>query len=94
MKYIITESQLDIIIPPFLKRRLDIIEDLMYDVMLNNGMGLDAKEYSLNDFVNYVIDIMMYDIRPDTPEIELSDYRKALLFLLGDKIGEFWEENH
>jgi hypothetical protein len=50
MKIIITESQLDIIIPPFLKRRLDIIEDLMYDVMLNNGMGLDAKEYSLNDY--------------------------------------------
>jgi hypothetical protein len=67
MRYIISESQLDMIIPTPLKRRLDGLEDLMYGIMMDNGMSLDANEYNdVEDFVNYVIDIMMYDIFPQT----------------------------
>ena len=63
MRYIISESQLDMVIPTPLKRRLDGLQELMYDVMMNNGAALDADEYNdVEDFVNYVIDIMMYDI--------------------------------
>ena len=65
MRYIISESQLDMVIPTPLKRRLDGLQELMYDVMMNNGAALDADEYNdVEDFVNYVIDIMMYDIFP------------------------------
>jgi hypothetical protein len=94
MRYIISESQLDMIIPTPLKRRLDGLQELMYDVMMNNGMSLDADEYNdVEDFVNYVIDIMMYDIFPHTDYEEIPTYEKILIHLLGDKIREFWNEN-
>jgi hypothetical protein len=52
MRYIISESQLDMIIPTPLKRRLDGLEDLMYGIMMDNGMSLDANEYNdVEDFV-------------------------------------------
>jgi hypothetical protein len=94
MRYIISESQLDIIIPTPLKRMLDVLEDLMYGIMMDNGMSLDANEYNdVEDFVNYVIDIMMYDIFPQTDNEEIPTYEKILIHLLGDKIREFWKEN-
>ena len=94
MRYIISESQLNMIIPTPLKRRLDGLQELMYDVMMNNGMSLDADEYNdVEDFVNYVIDIMMYDIFPQTDNEEIPTYEKILIHLLGDKIREFWKEN-
>ena len=94
MRYIISESQFNMVIPTPLRRRLDGLEDLMYDIMMNNGMSLDANEYNdVEDFVNYVIDIMMYDIFPQTDNEEIPTYEKILIHLLGDKIREFWEEN-
>ena len=94
MRYIISESQLNMIIPTPLKRRLDGLQELMYDVMMNNGMSLDVDEYNdVEDFVNYVIDIMMYDIFPHTDYEEIPTYEKILIHLLGDKIREFWKEN-
>ena len=94
MRYIISESQLDMVIPTPLKRRLDGLQELMYDVMMNNGAALDADEYNdVEDFVNYVIDIMMYDIFPNTDYEEIPTYERILIHLLGDKIREFWKEN-
>ena len=94
MRYIISESQLDMIIPTPLRRRLDSLEDLMYDIMMNNGMSLDANEYNdVEDFVNYVIDIMMYDIFPQTDNEEIPTYEHLLIYFLGDKIREFWKKN-
>jgi len=93
MRYIISETQLDMIIPTPLRRRLDSLEDLMYDIMMNNGMSLEAPDYDVEDFVNYVIDIMMYDIFPHTDYEEIPTYEKILIHLLGDKIREFWNEN-
>ena len=94
MRYIISESQLDMVIPTPLKRRLDGLQELMYDVMMNNGAALDADEYNdVEDFVNYVIDIMMYDIFTNTDYEEIPTYERILIHLLGDKIREFWKEN-
>ena len=94
MRYIISESQLDMVIPTPLKRRLDGLQELMYDVMMNNGAALDSDEYNdVEDFVNYVIDIMMYDIFPNTDYEEIPTYERILIHLLGDKIREFWKEN-
>ena len=94
MKIIITESQFNMVIPTPLRRRLDGLEDLMYGIMMDNGMSLDANEYNdVEDFVNYVIDIMMYDIFPQTDNEEIPTYEKILIHLLGDKIRKFWKEN-
>jgi hypothetical protein len=93
MKIIITESQFNMVIPTPLRRRLDGLEDLMYDIMMNNGMSLEAPDYDVEDFVNYVIDIMMYDIFPHTDYEEIPTYERILIHLLGDKIRDFWKEN-
>ncbi len=93
MKIIITESQFNMVIPKPLRRRLDGLEDLMYDIMMNNGMSLEAPDYDVEDFVNYVIDIMMYDIFPHTDYEEIPTYERILIHLLGDKIRDFWKEN-
>jgi hypothetical protein len=93
MKIIITESQFNMVIPKPLRRRLDGLEDLMYDIMMNNGMSLEAPDYDVEDFVNYVIDIMMYDIFPDTLNKEIPTYEHLLIYFLGDKIREFWKKN-
>jgi hypothetical protein len=47
----------------------------------------------VEDFVNYVIDIMMYDIFPHTDYEEIPTYERILIHLLGDKIRDFWKEN-
>jgi hypothetical protein len=93
MKIIITESQFNMVIPTPLRRRLDGLEDLMYDIMMNNGMSLEVPDYDVEDFVNYVIDIMMYDIFPDTLNKEIPTYEHLLIYFLGDKIREFWKKN-
>ena len=54
---------------------------------------VDDEYNDVEDFVNYVIDIMMYDIFPHTDYEEIPTYEKILIHLLGDKIREFWEEN-
>lgn len=93
MKYIITESQIDVIIPLPLKRRLNHIEDLMYDMMMSHGMSLEAPGYDVEDFVNLTIEMMMYEVFPDTPDKEIPTYEHLLIYFLGDKIREFWENN-
>jgi hypothetical protein len=47
----------------------------------------------VEDFVNYVIDIMMYDIFPQTDNEEIPTYEHLLIYFLGDKIREFWKKN-
>jgi hypothetical protein len=54
---------------------------------------LEAPDYDVEDFVNYVIDIMMYDIFPDTLNKEIPTYEHLLIYFLGDKIREFWKKN-
>lgn len=92
-KIIITESQLDIIIPKPLRRRLDNIENLMYDVMMNHAVSLDVEDYDIEDFVNYIIDLVIYNVFPETPDKDIPAYEKSLSYLVGDKIREFWKDN-
>ena len=93
MRYIISETQLDMIIPTPLKRRLDGLEDLMYGIMMDNGMSLDAPGYDVEDFLNLVIDIIMWDVFPETPNKEIPTYERLLIYFLGDKIRKFWRDN-
>jgi len=93
MKIIITESQFNMVIPTPLRRRLDGLEDLMYDIMMNNGMSLEAPDYDVEDFVNLTIDMIMWDVFPNTPNKEIPTYEHLLIYFLGDKIREFWKKN-
>jgi hypothetical protein len=91
---LITESQFDMVTPNHLKRRIEDIENLMYDVMLNNGVALDAPDYDKEDFVNYVVDLVIYDIFPNRNPDDTPAYEKVLIHILGDKIREFWYSFH
>lgn len=92
-KIIITESQFDIIIPQPLRRRLNNIEDLMYDVMMNHAVSLDVEDYDMEDFVYYVIDLVIYNVFPEAPDKDIPSYEKSLLYIVGDNIREFWKDN-
>jgi len=92
-KIIITESQFDMIIPQPLRRRLDNIEDLMYDVMMNHAVSLDVEDYDMEDFVYYVIDLVIYNVFPEAPDKDIPAYEKSLLYIVGDNIREFWKDN-
>ena len=93
MKYIITESRINVVIPLPFRRRLNGLEDLMYDIMMDNGMNLDAPGYDVEDFLNLVIDMIMWDVFPETPNNEIPTYEHLLIHFLGDKIREFWNSN-
>ena len=92
-KIIITESQFDIIVPQPLRRRLDNIEDLMYDVMMNHAVSLDVEDYDMEDFVYYVIDLVIYNVFPEAPDKDIPAYEKSLLYIVGDNIRKFWKDN-
>ena len=93
MKIIITESQFDMIIPQPLRRRLDNIEDLMYDVMMNHAVSLDVEDYDMEDFVYHVIDLVIYNVFPEAPDKDIPAYEKSLLYIVGDNIRKFWKDN-
>ena len=93
MRYIIAESRINVVIPLPLRRRLDGLEDLMYDIMMDNGMNLDAPGYDVEDFLNLVIDMIMWDVFPETPNKEIPTYEHLLIYFLGDKIRKFWRDN-
>jgi len=92
-KIIITESQFDIIVPQPLRRRLNNIEDLMYDVMMNHAVSLDVEDYDMEDFVYYVIDLVIYNVFPEAPDKDIPAYEKSLLYIVGDNIRKFWKDN-
>jgi len=92
-KIIITESQFDMIIPQPLRRRLNNIEDLMYDVMMNHAVSLDVEDYDMEDFVYYVIDLVIYNVFPEAPDKDIPAYEKSLLYIVGDNIRKFWKDN-
>ena len=92
-KIIITESQFDTIVPQPLRRRLDNIEDLMYDVMMNHTVSLDVEDYDMEDFVYYVIDLVIYNVFPEAPDKDIPAYEKSLLYIVGDNIRKFWKDN-
>ena len=92
-KIIITESQFDIIVPQPLRRRLDNIEDLMYDVMMNHAVSLEVEDYDMEDFVYYVIDLVIYNVFPEAPDKDIPAYEKSLLYIVGDNIRKFWKDN-
>ena len=92
MKIIITESQFNSLVPPQLRRRLNNMVNIMYDVMLNYGMYLDVGDYTEDDFVDYVIDTVIQDTFPNVEDEEYPSYSKILKPMLDDKIRSFWND--
>ncbi len=93
MKYIISESQLNKVIPLFLRRRLDEIDDTLYEMLYNTGIGTAVTDYNREDYIEYVVEYLYDEYFSD---LETSGGAKydALKSLFGNKIGEFWDNRH
>ena len=70
MKIIITESQFEQIIPNSVRRRLSEISDVLYEMLNNTDIGEEAQEYPEDDYVDYVIEILLPEV---ISEIDWSD---------------------
>jgi hypothetical protein len=89
MKYIIAESQLNRVIPVFLRRRLDEIDDTLYEMLYNTNIGTAVTDYDREDYIEYVMEYL-YDEYFLNLETSGGEY-EALKSLFGNRIGEFWD---
>jgi len=89
MKYIIEESQLSRVIPVFLRRRLDEIDDTLYEMLYNTDIGEAVTDYDREDYIEYVMEYL-YDEYFLNLETSGGEY-EALKSLFGNRIGEFWD---
>ena len=89
MKYVITESQLSKLIPAFLRRRMNEIDDTLYEMLYNTSIGTAVTDYDREDYIVYVMEYLYdeYFLNLETSGGE----HNALKILFGDRIGEFWD---
>lgn len=89
MKYIIAESQLNRVIPVFIRRRLNEIDDTLYEMLYNTNIGKAVTDYDREDYIEYVVEYL-YDEYFLNLETSGGEY-EALKSLFGNRIGEFWD---
>ena len=93
-KIIITESQFEQIIPNSVRRRLSEISDVLYEMLNNTDIGEEAQEYPENDYVDYVIEILLPEVIYDIDWSDVAEYEEIFKKLVGDKIRQFWKEQN
>ena len=93
-KIIITESQFEQIIPSSVRRRLSEISDVLYVMLNNTDIGEEAQEYPENDYVDYVIEILLPEVIYDIDWSDVAEYEEIFKKLVGDKIRQFWKEQN
>ena len=93
-KIIITESQFEQIIPNSVRRRLSEISDVLYEMLNNTDIGEEAEEYPEDDYVDYVIEILLPEVIYDIDWSDVSEYEEIFKKLVGDKIRQFWKEQN
>jgi hypothetical protein len=89
-KIIITESQFEQIIPSSVRRRLSEISDVLYEMLYNTSIGKEAEEYPEDDYVDYVIEILLPEVISDIDWSDVSEYEEILKKLVGNDIRIFW----
>jgi len=93
-KIIITESQFEQIIPNSVRRRLSEISDVLYEMLNNTDIGEEAEEYPEDDYVDYVIEILLPEVIYDIDWSDVAEYEEIFKKLVGDKIRQFWKEQN
>jgi hypothetical protein len=94
MKIIITESQFEQVIPSSVRRRLSDISDVLYEMLNNTDIGEEAKEYPEDDYVDYVVEILLPEVISDIDWSDVAEYEEIFKKLVGDKIRKFWKEQN
>ena len=93
-KIIITESQFEQIIPNSVRRRLSEISDVLYEMLNNTNIGEEAQEYHEDDYVDYVVEILLPEVIYDIDWSDVAEYEEIFKKLVGDKIRQFWKEQN
>jgi len=93
-KIIITESQFEQIIPSSVRRRLSEISDVLYEMLNNTNIGEEAEEYPEDDYVDYVIEILLPEVISEIDWSDVAEYEEIFKKLVGDKIRKFWKEQN
>ena len=94
MKIIITESQFEQIIPNSVRRRLSEISDVLYEMLNNTDIGEEAEEYPEDDYVDYVIEILLPEVISEIDWSDVAEYEEIFKKLVGDKIRKFWKKQN
>ena len=96
MKYIITESQLNMLIPPKLKRKFSVIHSLtntlFNDEDIRKTMEYQAQEKSFPEFLNYVLKFIVNWLVMDTTAIDNDIIRNSIKVIIHDRIEKFWND--
>ena len=96
MKYIITESQLNMLIPPKLKRKFAVIHSLTNTLFngedITKTMEYQAQEKSFPEFLDYILKIIEDWLVMNTTEIDSDVIRNSIKIIIHDRIEKFWNE--
>ena len=96
MKYIITESQLNMLIPPKLKRKFSVIHSLtntlFNDEDIRKTMEYQAQEKSFPEFLDYVLKFIVNWLVMDTTAIDNDVIRNSIKVIIHDRIERFWND--
>jgi len=96
MKIIITESQLDDTIPLPLRRKFGEMKNTLESLLYQPHMGETAQQYYKGVFLDYIIEILVYETFPDELEDDLRTteklelYKKITKTLFQNQIIRFW----
>ena len=98
MKYIITESQLNMLIPPKLKRKFSVIHSLtntlFNDEDIRKTMEYQAQEKSFPEFLDFVLKFIVNWLVMDTTAIDNDVIRNSIKVIIHDRIEKFWNESN
>lgn len=91
MKLMLSESQLDMIIPNQIKRRYSEFDEILHEMLHNTDYGSQAVDFSKSGYINYIVEELLYNTY--LPDGDFEDiYIPIIKFLFGPKIGIFWRE--
>lgn len=97
MKIIITESQFNNIVPLPLKRKFGEMINTLENILEQPHMGETAQQYYKGVFLDYIIEVLVYETFPDELETDLRTteklelYKKLTKTLFYNQIIRFWE---
>ena len=98
MKYIIRESQLNMLIPPKLKRKFAVIHSLtntlFNDEDIRKTMEYQAQKKSFPEFLDFVLNFIENWLVMDTTAIDSDVIRNSIKVIIHDRIEKFWNKSN
>jgi hypothetical protein len=96
MKVIITESQLNDMVPLRMRRKVSLIYSWI-DTLFNsedykNTTERQAKSMTLDNFMTYSINFIESLLFMDITSHDLSVIKNSIKFIIHDRVVKFWKE--